>query len=91
MSELTRKNEKIHFPSCSMVRCVPFYAHHARAKSAVLNRRKGNRVSVTVSIEEWHEIINEMQELEMLRSLKKQEEEKKKSEYPNDDPGALFG
>jgi hypothetical protein len=52
---------------------------------------KGNRISVTVSIDEWHEIINEMQDLEMLRSLKKQEEEKMKSKYPGDDPGALFG
>ena len=52
---------------------------------------KGNRVSVTISIQEWHEIINEMQELEVLRSLNKQEEEKNKSNYPGDDPGALFG
>jgi hypothetical protein len=46
---------------------------------------------VTISIQEWHEILNEMQELEVLRSLNKQEEEKNKSNYPGDDPGALFG
>lgn len=52
---------------------------------------RGNRVSVTISIQEWHEILNEMQELEVLRSLNKQEEEKNKINYPGDDPGALFG
>ena len=51
---------------------------------------KGNRVSVTVSIEEWHEILNELQDLEVLRSLDKKDNEIR-NPLMDDGPGALFG
>ena len=51
---------------------------------------KGNRISVTIAIEEWYGILDDLQHLEVLRSLNKKEEEDSKP-LPNEGPGPIFG
>ena len=52
----------------------------------------GNRQSVTITIKEWHQILNALQELEMMRVVKKDEEaeNQKGKAGPNELPG-FFG
>jgi|GEM_PF-3034350 ureidoglycolate hydrolase len=52
----------------------------------------GNRQSVTLTIKEWHQILNALQELEMMRVVKKDEDEENQKEKaaPNEYPG-FFG